>query len=117
MATWNAKCYLGTKGGYQNLQVEAASVNGARQQFERVYGSQQTINIRRVGGDSNSGGFDMGAIEGISSLLFWIGAFLVYMYWQYIIILDWCVPSIHVLEGDCCNSIDLRNTITNCMVL
>ena len=25
--------------------------------------------------------------------------------------------SIHVLEGDCCNSIDLRNTITNCMVL
>ena len=82
MATWNAKCYVGTKGGYQNLQVEAASVNGARQQFERVYGSQQTINIRRVDGDSYSGGGSMGAIEGISTLLFWIGAFLVFMYWK-----------------------------------
>ena len=82
MATWNAKCYLGTKGGYQNLQVEAASVNGARQQFERVYGSQQTINIRRVDGDSYSGGGSMGAIEGIGSFVFWIGAFLVFMYWK-----------------------------------
>ena len=24
----------------------------------------------------------MGAIEGISTLLFWIGAFLVFMYWK-----------------------------------
>tara|TARA_X000000368_G_C22842978_1_gene628530 strand:+ start:35 stop:361 length:327 start_codon:yes stop_codon:yes gene_type:complete len=85
MATWSAKCYLGTKGGYQNLQVDAATFNGAAQQFERVYGSQQTINIRRVSDDSTSGGFDMGALEGITSFLFWIGAFLVYMYWQYII--------------------------------
>tara|TARA_B100001996_G_scaffold222996_1_gene171541 strand:- start:606 stop:992 length:387 start_codon:yes stop_codon:yes gene_type:complete len=85
MATWNAKCYLGTKGGYQNLQVDASSVNGARQQFERVYGSQQTMNIRRVGGDSYSGGGSMGAIEGISALLFWVGAFLLFMYWKYIV--------------------------------
>ena len=85
MATWTAKCYLGTKGGYQNLQVDAATFNGAAQQIERVYGSQQTINIRRVSDDSTSGGFDMGALEGITSFLFWIGAFLVYMYWQYII--------------------------------
>ena len=48
MATWTAKCYLGTKGGYQNLQVDAATFNGARQQFERVYGSQQTINIEEA---------------------------------------------------------------------
>jgi len=83
MATWSAKCYLGTKGGYQNLQVEAATVNGARQQFERVYGSQQTINIEEA--DSYGGGFDMGAIEGFTSLLFWVGAFLVFMYWKWIV--------------------------------
>ena len=62
MATWSAKCYLGTKGGYQNLQVDAATFNGAAQQFERVYGSQHSMKIRRVRDDSTSGGFDMGAL-------------------------------------------------------
>ena len=82
MTKWNARCFLGNEAGYQNLQVDAETWNGAKQQFERIYGSQQTINIRRVDGDSYSGGGSMGAIEGISTLLFWIGAFLVFMYWK-----------------------------------
>ena len=82
MTKWNATCFLGNEGGYQDLQVDAATIQGAKDQFERVYGSQQTINIRRVDGDSYSGGGSMGAIEGISTLLFWIGAFLVFMYWK-----------------------------------
>ena len=27
----------------------------------------------------------MGAIEGFTSLLFWVGAFLVFMYWKWIV--------------------------------
>jgi len=84
MAQWTARCYLGTKEGYQNLTANASTIQGAKDQFERVYGSQQTINIRRSDDNFYSGGSSMGAIEGISALLFWVGAFLLFMYWKYI---------------------------------
>ena len=84
MTKWNARCFLGNEAGYQNLQVDAETWNGAKQQFERIYGSQQTINIEEAG-SYDTGGSGMGAIEGLTSLLFWVGAFLVFMYWKWIL--------------------------------
>ena len=82
MAQWTARCYLGTKEGYQNLTANAATIQGAKDQFERVYGSQQTINIRRVDDNFYSGGSSMGVIESVSTILFWVGAILVFSYWK-----------------------------------
>jgi hypothetical protein len=80
MATWRAECWLGSSAGRQTLEVEASTSNGAKQQFERVYGAQQITNLRQV----NSGGssFSSGDTEGF----IWLGgiAFLLYLlvtYW------------------------------------
>ncbi len=48
MATWRAECWLGSSAGRQTLEVEASTSNGAKQQFERVYGAQQITNLREV---------------------------------------------------------------------
>lgn len=48
MATWQAKCWLGSATGYQTLEVQANSFSGAEQQLKRIYGAQQIINLRRV---------------------------------------------------------------------
>jgi hypothetical protein len=56
MATWRAKCWLGSSSGYQELEVQSNTLNGAKQQFERIYGAEQIINLREVRGDSNSSG-------------------------------------------------------------
>ena len=54
MATWTAKCWLGSKSGYQDLQVQSNTVQGAKEQFENIYGTTQILNIRQV--RSGSGG-------------------------------------------------------------
>ncbi len=64
MATWRAKCWLGQSVGYQELEVQSNTLNGAKQQLENVYGATQIINLHQVnshsssssGGDSSSGG-------------------------------------------------------------
>lgn len=57
MATWQAKCYLGSANGYQNLTVESNTFHGAKGQLERIYGATQVLNLREVhqgSGDSSS---------------------------------------------------------------
>ena len=56
MATYRAKCWLGSSSGYQELEVQSNTLNGAKEQFERIYGAEQIINLREVRGDSNSSG-------------------------------------------------------------
>lgn len=48
MATWRAKCWLGSSSGYQNLEVQASTLNGAKQQFQRIYSAEQIINLHQV---------------------------------------------------------------------
>ena len=57
MATWRAKCWLGSSSGYQELEVQSNTLNGAKEQFKRIYGAEQIINLREVRSrDSSSSG-------------------------------------------------------------
>ncbi len=62
MGRWTAKCWLGSSAGYQDLEVSANTLNGAKQQLQRVYGAQQIINLHEVR-ESRSGGGDGGGSE------------------------------------------------------
>ena len=53
MATWRAKCWLGSNSGFQHLEVQANTSYGAREQLQRIYGAQQVINLHQV---NNSNG-------------------------------------------------------------
>lgn len=81
MATWRAKCWLGSSVGYQELEVQANTLNGAKQQLERVYGAEQIINLHEVhdGGSSSSDSGDVGGYLIIGAVLFAI--WLVVEYW------------------------------------
>lgn len=51
---WTAKCWLGSKSGYVNIEVNANTSQGAEEQLRSVYGAQQVINLRRVRGNESS---------------------------------------------------------------
>ena len=54
MATWTAKCWLGSSSGYQELQVQSNTWHGAKEQLERIYGAEQIINLRELPSNSQS---------------------------------------------------------------
>jgi len=54
MATWRAKCWLGSASGYQELEVQSNTNRGAEQQFKRIYGAEQVINLHRVSDNHTS---------------------------------------------------------------
>jgi len=53
MATWRAKCWLGSASGYQELEVDSNTSYGAQEQFKRIYGAEQIINLRKVSSGSS----------------------------------------------------------------
>lgn len=61
MATWKAKCYLGSANGYQELTVQSNTFHGAKEQLERIYGATQVINLREIRQGSNDSGSNMDA--------------------------------------------------------
>ena len=70
MATWKAECWLGSKAGLQTLEVQANTLNGAKEQLERVYGAEQISNLREVRNKpSTSSGSSEGSFEGTVGLL------------------------------------------------
>ena len=83
MATWRAKCWLGSSSGYQELEVQSNTLNGAKQQFERIYGAEQIINLREVRGDSNSSGsgLDFGGTVALIGLVAAGWAFITFTPW------------------------------------
>ena len=54
MARWKAKCWLGSKNGFVNLEVESATFAGAREQMENIYGAEQVINLRQISSSNSS---------------------------------------------------------------
>jgi hypothetical protein len=85
MATYRAKCWLGSSAGYQELDVQANTINGAKEQFERIYGAEQIINLREVrsGSNSSSESGDLGGYLMLAAILFAI--WLVVEYWWIIV--------------------------------
>jgi hypothetical protein len=84
MARWTAKCWLGSKSGYQNLEVSANTMSGAKEQLIHIYGAQQVINLRKV---SDSGSSSIPEFNGGSWTLLGglIALFLIVEYWYVII--------------------------------
>lgn len=83
MARWTAKCWLGSASGYQDIEVSANTINGAKEQLQNIYGAEQIINLREI---RNSGGGGGGGIElgrggwTIIGVLLGIGAIVAYWY-------------------------------------
>lgn len=92
MATYRAKCWLGQSAGYEELEVQANTSNGAKQQFERVYGATQIINLRevRTGGGSSSDSGDVGGYLILGAIA--VGIWLLVEYW-------WIVVPVAVILG------------------
>ena len=81
MATYRAKCWLGSSSGYQELEVQSSTSYGAKEQFERIYGAQQVINLREVKSGNNSSSGSDGDIGGygiLAAILFGIWLFVEY---------------------------------------
>ena len=68
MARWKAKCWLGSKNGFVNLEVESATFAGAREQMENIYGAEQVINLRQISSSNSSDDFSIN-IKGYLSLI------------------------------------------------
>jgi hypothetical protein len=92
MATYRAKCWLGSSSGYQELEVQSNTFYGAKEQFERIYGAEQIINLREVrsGSSSSSSSGDVGGYLVLGAILF--GIWLLVEYW-------WIVIPISVIIG------------------
>ena len=89
MATWRAKCWLGSASGYQDLEVQSNTLNGAKEQFRRIYGAEQICNLTEVrSGSSSSDLGDVGGYLLIGAILF--GIWVIVEYW-------WIVVPIGVL--------------------
>lgn len=83
MARWTAKCWLGSASGYQDIEVSANTINGAKEQLQNIYGAEQIINLRQVSnsGSSSGGGIELGSGGWtFIAILFGIGAIVAYWY-------------------------------------
>jgi hypothetical protein len=81
MATWRAQCWLGSESGYQNLEVESNTFQGAEQQLRRIYGAKQIINLREVRSDGSSSSIaDIGGMLMLGAVLFVIWLFVEYFW-------------------------------------
>lgn len=82
MARWVAKCWLGSEAGYQECEVDASTINGAKKQLERIYGAEQIINLREVSGSGYSGGGSgsFGPLVWLLLILFGLGLIIQYWY-------------------------------------
>lgn len=83
MATWKAKCWLGSGSGYQNLEVQSNTTYGAEEQFKRIYGAQQVLNLRRA--NDSSPNFSMPSSGYGPALLALVILFVIVEYWYIVV--------------------------------
>ena len=77
MATWTAKCWMGSDSGYQDYQVKASTIQGAKRQLQEIYGAEQIINLQEVR-DNNSGVGFSGNTDGYGIWICIIGTFILF---------------------------------------
>lgn len=77
---WTAKCWMGSKSGYVDIEVNANTWGGAKEQLENIYGAQQIINLREVRNNSSSGGEGSLPTGGGMALVGLLGASALFLY-------------------------------------
>jgi hypothetical protein len=93
MATYRAKCWLGSSSGYQDLEVKANTPHGAKEQFERIYGAEQIINLSEIRGNSG-GSSSSGSGSGIFGFAIIIGSI-----WALMTFLPWILMGVSGFLG------------------
>lgn len=88
MARFTAKCWLGSSSGYQDLEVSANTINGAKEQLQRTYGASQIINLREV--RESRSGESFGGTSGSVALIGIIAAGAAWVYFTPWIMMTAC---------------------------
>ena len=61
---WTAKCWMGSKSGYVDIEVSANTLGGAKEQLQNIYGAEQIINLREIRGGGEGSGLSVGSGSG-----------------------------------------------------
>lgn len=93
MPKYRAKCWLGSDSGYQELEVKSNTLYGAEEQFKRIYGAEQVINLREVRGGSNSSS----SISDVGGTIGWIG--LIAVGWMFFTFTPWVLMGLGGVTG------------------
>jgi len=87
ISRWTASCWMGSATGRIDIEVNAATSNGAIQQLKNVYGAEQIRNLRRVRTEVSGGSsLPSGSSIWIASILGCGALFLYFTPWVLMII-------------------------------
>jgi len=82
---WTAKCWMGSSSGYVDIEVNASSINGAKEQLERVYGAEQIVNLREIRSSGSGFGSGMDMDGTVAFLLVVVGLIILVSFWPFIL--------------------------------
>lgn len=77
---WTAKCWMGQKSGYVDIEVGASTSGGAKEQLINVYGAESVVNLREVREGSGGGGLDFSGGSGGTWLVGLLGGGALLLY-------------------------------------
>ena len=77
---WTAKCWMGQKSGYVDIEVGASTSGGAREQLINVYGAESVVNLREIREGSGGGGLNFSGGSGGTWLIGLLGGGALLLY-------------------------------------
>ena len=77
---WTAKCWMGQKSGYVDIEVGASTSGGAKEQLINVYGAETVVNLREIREGSGGGGLDFSGGSGGTWLVGLLGGGALLLY-------------------------------------
>jgi hypothetical protein len=90
---------MGSSSGYVDIEVNASSINGAKEQLERVYGAEQIVNLREIRSSGSGSGSGMDMDGTVAFLLVIVGLFILVSFWPFILggAIIWAIYKIYKL--------------------
>jgi hypothetical protein len=76
---------MGSSSGYVDIEVNASSINGAKEQLERVYGAEQIVNLREIRSSGSGFGSGMDMDGTVAFLLVVVGLIILVSFWPFIL--------------------------------
>ena len=77
---YTAKCWMGQKSGYVDMEVGANTSGGAREQLINVYGAETVVNLREIREGSGGGGLNFSGGSGGTWLVGLLGGGALLLY-------------------------------------